>query len=245
MPAQGHEKRFALVGCGCGMVRGASSWVLVHVQPRSCFICSMFMPLAPTCFCLCHCLTLVDVTDVTSISSLFAFTFLHPLSILPYDLTPFCARSGATAWETQSSSCFDKCHLGSMVVKSLHKHSCGQENANRSMVCWSMSLFAPCAWMLPKRVPAANWQWFLHLSCPGVRAEELVGWKSWIIMPISGKTAGNSGCDFWSPDLGSSFRYPISVQGTAAALVLGKQLERAVSFPDLECLVKVGAFIGN
>ena len=37
----------------------------------------------------------------------------------------------------------------------------------------------------------------------------------------------------------------ISVQGTAAALVLGKQLERAVSFPDLECLVKVGAFIGN
>lgn len=37
----------------------------------------------------------------------------------------------------------------------------------------------------------------------------------------------------------------ISVQGTAAALVLGKQLERAVSFPDLECLVKVGAFVGN
>ena len=162
-------------------------------------------------FFLCHCLTLVDVT---SISSLFAFTFLHPLSILPYDLTPFCARSGATAWETQSSSCFDKCHLGSMVVKSLHKHSCGQENANRSMVCWSMSLFAPCAWMLPKRVPAANWQWFLHLSCPGVRAEELVGWKSWIIMPISGKTAGNSGCDFWSQILVRPFdiRYQCKAQ---------------------------------
>jgi len=81
----------------------------------------------------------------------------------------------------------DLCEL--VLVMCPHK-----EHANRSMVCWSMSLFAPCAWMLPKRA-----------------------------------------CGLEELDHHAYFRQ----DSTAAALVLGKQLERAVSFPDLECLVKV------
>lgn len=69
-----------------------------------------------------------------------------------------------------------------------------KEDGKLSMVCLSMRLFAPCAWMLSKR---GSW------------LEQL--------------------------DHHAYFRQ----DSTAAALVLGKQLERAVNFADLECLIKV------
>lgn len=146
-----------------------SGWVWVQGASPSWVLCptSVLFPLqhvdafrTDLLFCLSHCLTLVDVRWF---SSLFVLTVSHNFvnsSIwFASSFESFLYMNlGDAVWYMNISRCFDTCYLWSMVVKSLHKakHS-GQENAiQTSMVCWSMSLFAPCAWMLPKRVAPSS-----------------------------------------------------------------------------------------
>lgn len=154
-----------------------------HVQPRSCFHRSTDL-----LFCRSHCLTLVQSCIIWS--------------IFPYDLrlvlSPFCIWT----WEMQSG-------IWTFLVVLTHAIF-GPWWWNRytsTAVLWSgtcqslhgllvdesfCTLCVDVAKTRGSQQPSVSVFWGCFSTFPvlEVRAKELVAWKSWIIMPISGKTAG-------------------------------------------------------